>query len=95
MGDKLLTMKKKNNSLPCYVLEDGEYKLIGDYTDPVRKDVESKYVDNSIQIILPIESILNEDYLINSEGIIEYRKRSCSYCSSNHIHKKKDMPRLP
>lgn len=87
-GDKLLIMKTKNNRPPCYILEDGQYKLIGDYTDPVRKDVESKYVENSIQIILPIESILNEDYMINSDGIIEYRKRRCSYCSSNHIHKK-------
>ena len=47
-----------------------------------------KYVDNAIQIILPIESILNEDYLINSDGVFEYRERRCSYCSSNHVHKK-------
>ena len=36
-GDILLTMQHENNSLLSYILENGEYKLVGDYTDPVRK----------------------------------------------------------
>ena len=65
------------------------YKFIGDYKDPERKDVEYEHVDNTIQIILPIESILNEDHVINSDGVIEYKKRRCSCCSSKNIHKKR------
>ena len=37
------------------------YKFIGDYKDSERKNVEYEDVDNTIQIILPIESILNEE----------------------------------
>ena len=70
-GDKLYIMNIENKSLPYYILEDNQYKFIGDYKDPERKDVEYEHVDNTIQIILPIESILNEDYVINSDGVIE------------------------
>ena len=70
-GDKLYIMNIENKSLPYYILEDNQYKFIGDYNDPERKDVEYEHVDNTIQIILPIESILNEDYVINSDGVIE------------------------
>ena len=59
-------MNNKNESLPCYILDDNQiYKFISDYKDPERKDVECEYVDNTILIILPIESILNEYYVIN------------------------------
>ena len=88
MGDKLFIMQLENKSLPCYILEDNQYKFIGEYKDPERKDAEYEYVDNTIQIILPIESILNEDYVINSDGVIEYKERRCSCCSSSKIHKK-------
>ena len=71
MGDKLFIMQLENKSLPCYILEDNQYKFIGEYKDPERKDAEYEYVDNTIQIILPIESILNEDYVINFDGVIE------------------------
>ena len=69
-------MNNKNKSLPCYILEDNQYKFIGEYNDPERKDAEYEYVDNTIQIILPIERILNEDYIINSDGVIEYKGTS-------------------
>ena len=51
-------MNIENKSLPYYILEDNQYKFIGDYKNPERKDVKCEPVDNSIQIILPIESIL-------------------------------------
>ena len=44
--------------------------------NPEEKYVECEYVENTIQIILPIESILNEDYVINSDGVIEYKGTS-------------------
>ena len=65
------------------------YKFIGDYKDPERKDVECEYIDNTIQIILPIESILNENYVINSDGVIEYKERRCSCCSSKKYSQKR------
>lgn len=88
MEDILFIMYTENKSLPSYILEDGQYKLIGDYNDPIRNDVRSEVEDNSIQIILPIESILDNKYLISSDGVIEYRNRFCSCCSSKKIHKK-------
>ena len=88
MEDILFIMNTKNKSPPSYILEDGEYKLIADYNDPVRKDVEREIVDNSIQIILPIESFLDDNYRVNSDGVIEYVNRFCSKCMSKKIHKK-------
>ena len=69
MEDILFIMKNENKSLPCYILEDGQYKLIENYRDPVRHDVETEKIDNSFQIILPIESILDDNYLINADGV--------------------------
>ena len=65
-------MKRINNTHPSYILEDGVYKLNGDFKDPVRNDERQKVVDNSIQIILPIESILDDNYKFDSEGVLEY-----------------------
>ena len=44
--------------------------------------------DNSFQIILPIESILDDNYLINADGVLEYKNRRCSHCTSKNTHKK-------
>ena len=88
MEDKLFIMKSENKSLPSYILEDGQYILIGDYTDPKRNDVKREIEDNSFQIILPIESILDENYRINSDGVLEYKERFCSNCLSKKVHKK-------
>ena len=88
MEDKLFIMNSKNKSLPSYILEDGTFKVFGDYKDPVRNDERVNIVDNSIQIILPIESILDDKFKINSDGVIEYRERVCSCCMSKKVHKK-------
>ena len=70
MEDVLFIMKNKNKSLPYYILEDGQYKLIKNYRDSVKHDVEiEKKMDNSFQIILPDESILDDNYLINAAGV--------------------------
>ena len=82
MEDILFIMKNKNKSLPSYILENGQYKLIENYRDPVRHEVEIEKMDNSFQIILPIESILDDNYLINADGVLEYKNRRCSHCTS-------------
>ena len=69
MEDILFIMQKENKSLPSYILEDGQYKLIENYRDSVRHEVEIEKIDNSFQIILPIESILDDNYLINADGV--------------------------
>ena len=88
MEDILFIMQKENKSLPSYILEDGQYKLIENYRDPVRHEVEIEKMDNSFQIILPIESILDDNYLINADGVLEYKNRCCSHCTSKNTHKK-------
>ena len=88
MEDILLYMNKQNKCLPYLILEDGEYKFIGFPEVPTRKDEKCEIIDNSFQIILPIESILDENYFVNSDGVIEYRKPFCSKCNSNDVIKK-------
>ena len=88
MEDKILIMNNEKNCLPSYILEDGTFKVIGDYKDPERNDEPCENFDNSIQLILPIESILDEKFCINSEGVLEYRDRICSCCLSKKVHKK-------
>ena len=82
MEDILFIMKNKNKSLPSYILKNEQYKLIKNYHNPVRHEVEIKKNDNSFQIILPIESILDDNYLINADGVLEYKNRRCSHCTS-------------
>lgn len=88
MEDILLIMNTKNKRLPTYILEKEVYKLIDDYSDPVRKDERQEIEDNSIQIILPIARILNDEYRINSDGVLEYTERFCSHCFSIKVNKK-------
>ena len=73
---------------PYLILEDGQYIFIGNYKDPVRHDETCEIEDNSFQIILPIESILDKNYFVNSKGVIEYRKPYCTKCNSRNIIKK-------
>ena len=81
MEDILLYMYSKNKCLPFLILEDGQYIFIG-YNDPVRHDGICEVEDKSFQIILPIESILDGNYFVNSKGVIEYRKPYCTKCNS-------------
>lgn len=88
MEDILLIMYKENKCFPFLILEDGQYIFIGDYKNPVRYDDYREISDNSYQIILSIESILDKNYFVNSKGIIEYRKPYCSKCYSRKVIKK-------
>lgn len=88
MEDKLLCMKCRNKCLPFLNLVDGQYKFIGDFVDPIRNDVECVVVDNSFQVILSVESNLDDDFFVNAEGIVEYRKPVCSKCNSHKVIKK-------
>ena len=81
-------MYNQNKCLPYFILEDGQYISIGNYKDPVRHDEICEIEDKSFQIILPIESILDKNYLVNSEGVIEYRKPHCTKCNSYNIIRK-------
>ena len=49
------------------------------------KEIDKK---DTVQIILPIASILNEKYLVNDEGIIEERNPYCKHCHSHHFIRK-------
>lgn len=88
MEDILLYMYNQNKCLPYLILEDGTYKFVGNYKDPVRHDELREIEDKSFQIILPIEAILDENYFVNSDGVIEYRKPYCTKCNSHNIIKK-------
>ncbi|RPF50172.1 hypothetical protein EDC42_1814 [Methanobrevibacter gottschalkii DSM 11977] len=82
MGDKLLIMYKQNNCLPFLILEDKTYNFVGDFVDPIRHENKCEILDNSVQIILPIQSILDNNFFVNSDGVIEYRERHCCKCGS-------------
>ena len=44
--------------------------------------------DNTMQVILPIESVINEKYFVNEYGIIEERNPYCNHCHSHNFIKK-------
>lgn len=88
MEDIVLYMQNKNKCLPYLILEDGQYIFVGPYVDPIRHDDFFEIEDNSFQIILPIESILDDTFFVNSQGVIEYCKPSCYHCGSRNVVKK-------
>ena len=45
-------------------MDDGTFKLINNYNDPIRNDEYCEIGDNSIQIILPIGIILDDKFQI-------------------------------
>lgn len=91
MEDKYLYMKSKNKCLPYLHLEDDQYIFVGSFKDPVRKgfpcekDFDEK---TTVQIILPIASIIDKRFQVNDEGIIEERDPYCKHCNSHHFIKK-------
>ena len=88
MEDKLLSMYNQNNCLPFLILEDNTYKFVGDFVDPIRHENKREILDKSVQIILPIQSILDNNFFVNSDGVIEYRERHCCKCGSSNVIKK-------
>lgn len=81
-------MYNRNNCLPFLILEDKTYKFVGDFVDPIRHENKREILDNSVQIILPIQSILDNNFFVNSDGVIEYRERHCCKCGSRNVIKK-------
>ena len=84
-------MLREIKCLPYLRLDDKQYIFIGAFKDPVRKGFldEKDFVEkNYVQIILPIESILDEDYIVNENGEIEERNPYCKRCGSRNVIKK-------
>ena len=84
-------MKSEIKCLPYLKLVGETYIFVGAYKDPIRKGyLVEKDFDKKIypQLILPIESILDDNYFVNSEGILEEREPYCKHCGSKkHIRK--------
>ena len=85
-------MKSKNKSLPCLILEDNQYIFNYLNSDPVRKNDEktskSKFGENTVQFVLYLDGILDENCFINKNGVIEYHDPHCKNCFSNDLIKK-------
>ena len=81
-------MYSENNCLSFAILENGQYIFVGDFVDPIRHDNGREILDNSFQIILPIKSILDDTFFVNSDGVIEYRERHCCKCGFKYVIKK-------
>ena len=91
MGDKYLYMQSKNKYLPYLNLINGQYIFVGAFKDPVRKGflVENDFVEkNYAQLLLPIASFLDDNYFINSEGIIEEVTTYCKHCGAKKYSRK-------
>ena len=84
-------MKSENKCLPYLSLVNGQYIFVGVFKDPVRKGflVEKDFVEKKYtQLILPIASFLDDNYFINSEGIIEEVNPYCKHCGSRKFSRK-------
>ena len=84
-------MKTEIKCLPYLKLVGDVYIFVGAYKDPVRKGfLVEKDFDNKIypQLILPIESILDDNYFVNSKGIVEEREPFCKHCGSQKYSRK-------
>ena len=84
-------MNKEKKCLPYLKLVGDTYIFVGAYKDPVRKGyLVEKDFDKKIcpQLILPIESILDDKYFVNSQGILEEREPYCKHCGSRRYIKK-------
>ena len=80
-------MKPKNKYLPFLILDGKQY-----ISDPVRKNDEksskSHFGVNTVQFVLYIDGILDENCFINEKGVIEYHDPHCKNCFSNDLIKK-------
>ena len=84
-------MYKEIKCLPYLRLVGNTYIFVGGYKDPVRKGyLLEKDFDKRIcpQLILPIESILDDKYFVNSQGILEERDPYCKHCGSRKCIRK-------
>lgn len=84
-------MKTEIKCLPYLRLVGGTYIFTGAFKGPVRKGfLVEKDFDEKIypQLILPIESILDDNYFVNSQGILEEREPYCKHCEAKKYSKK-------
>lgn len=84
-------MKTEIKCLPYLKLVGDIYIFVGAYKDPVRKGfLVEKDFDEKIypQLILPIESILDNNYFVNSKGIVEERNPFCKHCGAKKYSRK-------
>jgi len=92
MEDKCLYMKRKNKCLPCLILDGNQYIFNYLNSDPVRKNddesLKSTFGENTVQFVLYLDGILDEDCFINKKGVIEYHDPHCKNCFSNDMIKK-------
>ena len=92
MEDKYLYMKPKNKCLPLLILDGEQYIVNYLNCDPVRKNDEksskSKFGENTVQFVLYLDGILDEDCIINEKGVIEYHDPHCKHWLSNDLIKK-------
>ena len=61
-------------------------------SDPVRKNDEksskSQFGENTVQFVLYLDGIIDENCFINEKGVIEYHDPHCKNCFSNDLIKK-------
>ena len=92
MEDKYLYMKTKNKCLPCLILDGNQYIFNCLNVDPVRKNdderVHCSFGENTVQFVLYLDGILDEDCVINKDGVIEYHDPHCKHCFSHDVIKK-------
>ena len=84
-------MESEIKCLPYLRLVGETYIFIGAFKDPVRKGfLVEKDFDEKIypQLILPIESILDDNYFVNSQGILEEREPFCKHCGAKKYSRK-------
>ena len=92
MEDKYLYMNTKNKCLPYLILDGNQYIFNYSNVDLVRKNdderVQCSFGENTVQFFLYIDGILDEDCVINKDGVIEYHDPHCKHCFSHDVIKK-------
>ena len=92
MEDKYLYMKRKNKCLPFLILEGKQFIFNYLNSDPVRKNDDksskNKFGENTVQFVLYLDGILDENCFINSNRVIEYHDPHCKHCFSHEVIKK-------
>ena len=78
--------------LPCLILDGNQYIFNCLNVDPVRKNdderVHCSFGENTVQFVLYLDGILDEDCVINKDGVIEYHDPHCKHCFSHDVIKK-------
>ena len=84
-------MKSEIKCLPYLRLFSETYIFIGAFKGSVRKGfLVEKDFDEKIypQLILPIESILDDNYFVNGQGILEEPEPFCKHCGAKKYSRK-------